>query len=726
MPAKRTIENMKMGPTKKTVKFSVQYGSFTSVENLSVVGDDEYITARKIARIFGVSQGFIKKLGILDQIDYIVMQNRTRGYLWKQVVAAMHTKGFTVPVPSHPMAEVSIDMIIADTGVDRKNFYKQIALGRITPHKKPGEPCLYVYMGEYDAFLRGYFLPDSLRWIGSQPLYSGEAAVFCGYIDTGAFNAAVNRGMMPSLRIPGIKGARRKFTKAALASWLDNCHKTFRRNPLPDALNAKLGAMYMRRSLWQFKQIAKYLTPVEGKTGYYTRESMDRWYMKEWCMDAYGEHQCYYTPAQICAKFGRTMAWVNEYIVGKCDVYTTRRYVMTQAEFRKKYLGKPDRYPLIFGYSKPAVEEIVKNSPELHDIPETVPGEPGVHRHPRGVLQLTREKEDSIKSKISTARRKQEKRKAREKEEAAAADTLKIDENSLELAIRAAVRRNSLERDAKYRESRQKVHAFEKEQNAIRNMLGIAKKSVRISPKAMIQVSKVPMNVYMVHTVGFSSGLFTERMPEPGALVVKSPDLHLPVKSKKERCNSFSVVSNEYDKVQELKPAAVPAWYVLVGGSTVINDIQFPEKLAAVPADVAAVGAFGYERFMPDGSWMESPFSYGIYSAFDVDVRNSEWVMGKKGVNGSHQVAVIDGPFIAVRGIYGDILAELRQFSPLWQGDTGQRLMAAVISLVLGRMGLKLMQLPIDCSMCRQQPVMPGSLDWNRIEDTLIKFYKHK
>jgi hypothetical protein len=158
----------------------------------------------------------------------------------------------------------------------------------------------------------------------------------------------------------------------------------------------------------------------------------------------------------------------------------------------------------------------------------------------------------------------------------------------------------------------------------------------------------------------------------------------------------------------------------------VINDIQFPEKLAAVPADVAAVGAFGYERFMPDGSWMESPFSYGIYSAFDVDVRNSEWVMGKKGVNGSHQVAVIDGPFIAVRGIYGDILAELRQFSPLWQGDTGQRLMAAVISLVLGRMGLKLMQLPIDCSMCRQQPVMPGSLDWNRIEDTLIKFYKHK
>ena len=54
--------------------------------------------------------------------------------------------------------------------------------------------------------------------------------------------------------------------------------------------------------------------------------------------------------------------------------------------------------------------------------------------------------------------------------------------------------------------------------------------------------------------------------------------------------------------------------------------------------------------------------------------------MGKKGVNGSHQVAVIDGPFIAVRGIYGDILAELRQFSPLWKGDTGQRLMAAVIS----------------------------------------------
>ena len=100
--------------------------------------------------------------------------------------------------------------------------------------------------------------------------------------------------------------------------------------------------------------------------------------------------------------------------------------------------------------------------------------------------------------------------------------------------------------------------------------------------------------------------------------------------------------------------------------------------------------------------------------------------MGKRSVNGSHQVVVLDGPFIAVRGIYGDVLGDLRQFSPLVEGDVGQRVVAAVVSIVLTRMGLKLMQIPVDCSMCADQPIKPGTLEWNRIEDLLIKFYRHK
>lgn len=724
MPAKTTIANMKLGVRKRLVKFEVQYGSFTNFENVSRVGDDEYLTARRIAKVFGISQEFLSELGLLSRVDYIVCQNRTKAYLWKQVVAEMYRRGFTVKVPDHPMAEVNVDTLVADTGVDVKNFYKQIKLGRITPHRRPGERYLYVYMGEYDKFLRSYFLPDSLRWIGSQPLGSGEAAIFCGYKDTAAFTAALARGVMPVHRIQGVKGARRKITKSDLASWLENCRKTFRRNPLPDALPVKLAAMYMRRSVWQFKKITKHLEVVPGRPGYYTRESMDRWYMREWCMKAYGEHSCYYTPAQICAKFNRTVGWVNEFIVGKCDVYTTRRYVMTQEEFRKNYVGKPDQYPFIYGYHKPAVEAIVKASPEMHTIPEIDDAREGVHRHPHGVRQLTQSKEESIRMKIAAGMRKTMKRKAKDAKEHAPDAPLPIRKNSIELGIKASLQRNALERDAKYREERKRAHAAEKEQNELRQILGITPKRERVTPKMLLQTSKVPLNVYVVHTLGYSSGMFTDRMPEKDAYVVRSPELYLPVKSNKEQSNSFSLVSNAYDKVISFKPAVPPAWYVLVGGNTVINDMGFPEKLDAVPPEVAAVGAFGYENFLHNGSWIDGP-SYGIYSTFPTDLKSSEWVMGKRSVNGSHQVVVLDGPFIAVRGIYGDVLGDLRQFSPLVEGDVGQRMVAAVVSIVLSRMGLKLMQIPVDCSMCSDQPIKPGTLEWNRIEDLLIKFYRH-
>ena len=139
MPAKTTIANMKLGVRKRLVKFEVQYGSFTNFENVSRVGDDEYLTARRIAKVFGISQEFLAELGLLSRVDYIVCQNRTKAYLWKQVVAEMYRRGFTVKVPDHPMAEVNLDTLVADTGVDVKNFYKQIELGRITPHRRPGE-----------------------------------------------------------------------------------------------------------------------------------------------------------------------------------------------------------------------------------------------------------------------------------------------------------------------------------------------------------------------------------------------------------------------------------------------------------------------------------------------------------------------------------------------------------------------------------------------------------
>lgn len=729
MPAKMTIANMQKGARKGGVRYDIQYGSFTNFENAANVCDNDYLTARKIARIFGMDLKKFNRLGVIEHVDYIVCRNRSRAYLWKQVVVEMYRRGFGMPRMDHPTAEVNVESLVADTGVDVKNFYKQIEMGRITPHRKPGSSLQYVYMGEYDKFLREYFLPDSLRWVGSQPLGSAEMAIFCGYKSADAVRRALARGMMPTHR-PQTKTARLKFTKADIAQWLANCRKTFRREPLPDALPTKLAAMYMRRSVWQFGKITKFLKVVPGKPGYYTRDSMDAWYMKEWCMKAYGEHSCYYTIPQICAKFNRTRGWVDEYIVGKCDVYTTGRNVLTNEQFRHDYAGKPEQYPFIYGYHKKAVEAIVASSPELHTIPEIEDTGVGIRRRPKGIAQLTVMKDSKIRSHISRGVKRQLAMAAKERPqddvEYGQDKPLAIGPSMFELGLRAALRRTEFERDAKMRETRLKMKKTANNDNRLREILGIKKKEMQVRPKDMLRLSLAPVNVYMVHTLGYTKGLFTDRLPEKSGFVVKSPAQFLPVKSTKERPNSFSLVSNLYDKVQAMKPGTPPAWYVLVGGNTVIGDMRFPEKLAEVPDGIAAVGAFGYERFLPNGSWVDSPASYGIYGTFDKNVSNNEWVMGKKGVNGSHRVAVLDGPFIAVRGLYSDILSDLRQFSPMIDGDSGQTLMSAVISLILGRLGLPMMQIPVDCSMCREQPIKVGTLEWNRLEDLLIKFYRHK
>lgn len=134
-------------------------------------------------------------------------------------------------------------------------------------------------------------------------------------------------------------------------------------------------------------------------------------------------------------------------------------------------------------------------------------------------------------------------------------------------------------------------------------------------------------------------------------------------------------------------------WVVIAHESSYIPDPMLYMKINAVPHNVGAVGAFGYGYTMPDGTWSTSPATYGLYSTYSDDMTDTKFVTGTKGVDGMHEVDVIDGPFIAIRAIHVAAAAEA-----CYRMDTvnPDNFIIPVISYALTMAGVKLMQISVN------------------------------
>ena len=123
------------------------------------------------------------------------------------------------------------------------------------------------------------------------------------------------------------------------------------------------------------------------------------------------------------------------------------------------------------------------------------------------------------------------------------------------------------------------------------------------------------------------------------------------------------------------------SWIVLAHSSSIIYDPSFIQKLEQVPGDVGAVAPFGYEYFLPDGTWMRCPNTYGMYSEYSLtDGMFNRRVAGTVSVTGSHEVAMLDGPFVAIRGGY---LPILRNWHKLYRFGDGRGCVPYVVSMMI-------------------------------------------
>jgi hypothetical protein len=80
---------------------------------------------------------------------------------------------------------------------------------------------------------------------------------------------------------------------------------------------------------------------------------------------------------------------------------------------------------------------------------------------------------------------------------------------------------------------------------------------------------------------------------------------------------------------------------------------------------------------------------------------------------------MLDGPFIAVRGEYMQELSAMRYFMPL--GDA-RGFLAPAVSAIMRRMGIPMMQIPVECWGSEEYEVHSGTPEMNLAVDKVNSF----
>lgn len=663
----------------------------------------DFVSKQYVARYLRQSIDYLNRCKMFDGVTYKVALGNDRLYKWPEILRRIRAYKMEPTAMTHPNAEYTAGEIVADLDVHERTYHRHVEAGHLKVTKL--ERRTVILYKDYDWFRRNYCVRELVNRMKLEKLSITEVCILFG-VKRDTFERTIKHGQITytkkSLR------AKRYFGKDEILKLLDNPiygkHHAFRKNPMPASLPPKIACLYANLTPHYLSWLRGkgYVTPDPDHPTYTMTDSLEKVYQRNWFLRDYGVGSKYYTRQQIKNKFNTNDLWVDKYIVGKCDVYTRGNVRMTDAELHQKY--KKVYYNTLFmnGWAQDDVDKIAASGVEA--IPEPVKY---VYREPKDVT-----------NRAELRARKLELRKQNLKKYEKTIDPV-------ELALESAI----LETELKREEHRRDVSRVYSEVVAYRNQIArnlelSEKPTATLTGRRLMEFSDTPENAYIIYSRSKLANLFMKSHPEPGACTFQTSDKSF--MSIKKRA-VFSVFTNIWRASKELAaipPKVTPGWIILAPNSSKITDLSFLTKLANVPDDVGAVGAYGYEYFLPDGSWVKCPATYGMYCSYDNDMKSSSWVVGSRGYNSSHEVAIIDGPFIAVRGKYLGLLKNFDRFYIL--GEGGHSYVNTVISMMFKRLGVKLMQIPVECSKCSVYDVPVGSLAWNKAESILIDFGKTK
>ena len=647
--------------------------------------DPEFVSEKWVADYIQKDVDYVRKIKLCEMVPFRLDEKGHKIYKTSVIKYRVMKYRLMPPSNEHPLFEMTQEEAMVYLNIHSPAKYmKHVRAGDIKVHLNANGKKR-VYREDADEFLRTFDRLYLLKYV-REPLLFTDAALLFG------FKLSNMKFMLKAKRIevePRKKYEVRKVSHETLLKFAEervaNGHK-FRRNPIPEYMPRSIAEIYcaavpearnaVRGKLVKCEQ---YTTPEgKGKWGI-SKAKLDSLISKCWRGRCYGSgKQPYYNGRQIEFIFGKTQAWIDTFIRGKCplvDKYGDR-------------VEKKEAFNKICGWEKKAVEEIIASGVEYCPVirmGKTIKNpEPKRFTTPKPKTVITRTVVDIIESAFDNAYSEREFAK-----EQHARDIIKSKNDK------------------------------KREREAMRIELGF--EPTRELLLRRDNVLKYSENREIISLVYTHSGcnIYKDRSLTKYDLAVFVRDQDLRLRRRVTPNSSTRLVLRGIEHSIVSKVKMLPEWIIIVPGTSIINDINLYETLRSVPKEIMAVAPFGYEYIQFDGTWSQCTRTYGYYQTYNLSPASNQMVLGSAEVNGCHQVEVLDGPFVAVRGEMLDKLKEIHYFNVLGECRGA---MGPIVSAICRRYRLGMMQVPVSSS-CAAGYVIPfSSPKWHEIEDRIINY----
>lgn len=717
-----------------------------AMASLKTKGLDDFVQPNRIAQIIDRPASELKRMGFFEGIPYKVNYLGQKKYRYDACLKKLSAYGLKPPCSSHPRAKIRPAEIIADLDIHQTTYLRLVKKGIII-EQPADEFGKYVTFHDYEYFLKNYVPSSNFKFL-PKTMNVKDSATFMG-TTPGKLRAQARMGNANiAFWVHTVTGRKRYkwMTRDSIIQFVTNTINNAERRatklitdkPLPDKLTTGMACVYMRcsrRTITKFiytKQLHPEYTKVGSRyRNLFDKKELDALYDRIAERFFYGEGKSYYNRFNIRLKFGKSNFWINEVINGKCRVvapprmmnmHKKREYcVMTVEEYNAacEEARKAGRfaYPM-WGWVREDVDAVVASGVNVDPKMELSE----FRKKHLDKLNKTNKREEYYKR--LRASKAAAKTRAR-KERCLAIEIPEMDD--VEVALKAALYENELRAEERRHEVYMEKYKEEAERNQIRKALGLREKdNIHIDKETVLKHSKDPSVITILYYRNAGVGT---KVPYKKYALTRNELIYLAGDKvvKMRKCNNpqmsiFINISRVAQKLTKLNPKVPPSWIVLAHSSSIIYDPSFIQKLDQVPGDVGAVAPFGYEYFLPDGTWMRCPNTYGMYSEYSLtDGMFNRRVAGTVSVTGSHEVAMLDGPFVAIRGGY---LPILRNWHKLYRFGDGRGCVPYVVSMMMHRMEVKMMQIEVDSSWCVDINRPFTALEWNQLEPKFVEIGK--
>ena len=647
--------------------------------------EPEFVSEKWVADYIQKDVEYVRKIKLCEMVPFRLDEKGHKIYKTSVIKYRVMKYRLMPPSNEHPLFEMTQEEAMVYLNIHSPAKYmKHVRAGDIKVHLNANGKKR-VYREDADEFLRTFDRLYLLKYV-REPLLFTDAALLFG------FKLSNMKFMIKAKRIevePRKKYEVRKVSHETLLKFAEervaNGHK-FRRNPIPEYMPRSIAEIYcaavpearnaVRGKLVKCEQ---YTTP-EGKAKWgISKAKLDSLISKCWRGRCYGSgKQPYYNARQIEFIFGKTQAWIDTFIRGKCplvDKYGDR-------------VEKKEAFNKICGWEKKAVEEIIASGVEYCPVirmGKTIKNpEPKRFTTPKPKTVITRSVVDIIESAFDNAYSEREFAK-----EQHARDIIKSKNDK------------------------------KREREAMRIELGFEPtRELLLRRDNVLKYSEKREIISLVYTHS-GCNIYKDRSLTKYDLAVFVRDQDLRLRRRVTPNSSTRLVLRGIEHSIVSKVKMLPEWIIIVPGTSIINDINLYETLRSVPKEIMAVAPFGYEYTQFDGTWSQCTRTYGYYQTYNLSPASNQMVLGSAEVNGCHQVEVLDGPFVAVRGEMLDKLKEIHYFNVLGECRGA---MGPIVSAICRRYRLGMMQVPVSSS-CAAGYIIPfSSPKWHEIEDRIINY----